>query len=258
MIDVEEKINDLRSSRQALQAVFEGVTDDGEAYLRHLDEEQNRQDFYGALRGHLRNFSECMVLRDFVNNFEDIDLYKRESKKFMELRKSASLLHGEDVDFSRYRGELTKIIDKNIKAEEAELLTQPVDITNPELFDKALESMGSSKTKAEALAAQTKTVIQKLEEKDPEFYRKFSEKITAIIESMRASKLADLEALNQLQVVSQQVLGKDSADLPPEIAFTKGADFLYRNLKSKFDLEEDLYRQAILDYMRDHQAKYSC
>ena len=198
LIDIKEKIGDLQGSRQALKDIFEGVNDDGEAYLRHLDEEQYRQDFYGALSKHLKNFSECMVLRDFVNNFEDIDLYKRESKKFMELRKSASLLHGEDVDFSRYKGELTKIIDKNIKAKEAELLTQPIDITNPELFNRALESMGSNNTKAKALAAQTQTIIQSLKSRDPEFYRKFSEKITAIIESMKASKLADIEALRSV------------------------------------------------------------
>ena len=247
LIDIKEKIGDLQGSRQALQDIFEGVDDDGEAYLRHLDEGQHRQDFYGALSKHLKNFSECMVLRDFVNNFEDIDLYRRESKKFMELRKSASLLHGEDVDFSRYKGELTKIIDKNIKAKEAELLTQPIDITNSELFNRAIESMGSNHTKAKALAAQTQTIIQSLKSRDPEFYRKFSEKITAIIESMKASKLADLEALHQLQIVSKQVLDKDNADLPPEIAATEGADFLYRNLKGSLRLEEDLYQQVILD-----------
>ena len=250
LIDIKEKIGDLQGSRQALKDIFEGVNDDGEAYLRHLDEGQHRQDFYGALSKHLKNFSECMVLRDFVNNFEDIDLYKRESKKFMELRKSASLLHGEDVDFSRYKGELTKIIDKNIKAKEAELLTQPIDITNAELFNRALESMGSNNTKAKALAAQTQTIIQSLKSRDPEFYRKFSEKITAIIESMKASKLADLEALHQLQIVSKQVLDKDNADLPPEIASTEGADFLYRNLKDSLRLEEDLYQQVILDICR--------
>ena len=247
LIDVQEKIDDLHNSRQTLQDIFEGVADDGEAYLRHLDEEQNRQGFYSALREHLKNFSECMVLRDFVNNFDNIDLYRRESKKFMELRKSASLLHGEDVDFSRYKGELTKIIDKNIKAEEAELLTRPVNITDSKLFDQALESMGSNRTKAEAVATQTLTVIQRLDDKDPEFYRKFSEKITAIIESMRASKLADLEALEQLEAVSKQVLDKDNSDLPPKIAGVQGADFLYRNLKDSLKLEEELYQQTILD-----------
>ncbi len=247
LIDVEEKINDLQTSRQALQAIFKDVADDGEAYLRHLDKEQNRQEFYTALREHLKNFSECMVLRDFVNQFEEIDLYRRESKKFMELRKSTSLLYGDDVDFSRYKGELTRIIDENIKAEEAELLTEPVDITNQKLFNKALESMGTNRTKAEALAAQSKTITQKLGDKDPEFYGKFSEKITAILELMRANKLADLEALEQLQVVSRQVLDKDNTDLPPKIAFVRGADFLYRNLKNSLKLEADLYQQVILD-----------
>ena len=43
------------------------------------------------------------------------------------------------------------------------------------------------------------------------------------------------------------MLDKDSADLPSEIAATKGADFLYRNLKDSLRLEEDLYQQVILD-----------
>lgn len=247
LVNTQEKIDELHSSRRNLKDIFKDIKDDREAYLRHLDNDQNRQQFYGALNKYLKDFSECMVLRDFVDQCQEIDLYRRESKNFMELRKSVSLLHGEDVDFGRYKSQLVKIVDKNIKAEEAELLTAPIDITNTELFDKALSGIGDEATRAKALATQTQTVIQKLKDGDPGFYKKFSDKIEDILRAMRDKKLADLEALNQLTILSRQVIDKEDDSLPDKIASTKGADFLYRNLKDQLQLEESLYQKAVLD-----------
>lgn len=247
LIDVNEKINDLEASYGALHDIFNGIESDDEAYLQHLSDDPTRKVFYEALNKFMQEFSECMVLQDFAHEFEQIDTYRRELKKLMELRKTATLMHEEKVDFSRYKNALVKIMDDNIKAEEAELLTEEIKITDKELFDKAIEEIGSDKSKAEAIAAQTKRTITEKLNTDPEFYGKFSKKISEILEDMRAKKLADIEALKQLKFITDEVLNKKDDSLPDIVAKNPGADILYRNLRGNLALDERTYIKTVLD-----------
>jgi len=247
LINVGDKINDLESSYGALHDIFNNVASDDEAFLQHLADDPTRKEFYAALNKFIQEFSECMVLQDFAHEFDDLDLYRKELKNFMELRKTATLLHEERVDFSKYKNALVKIMDDNIKAKEAELLTEEINITDKELFEKALESIGSDKSKAEAIAAQTKRTITEKFATDPEFYGKFSKKISEIIEAMRAKKLADIEALKQLKLISDELLDKRDDSLPEAIARVAGADILYRNLRKDLKLDEASYIKAVLD-----------
>ncbi len=250
LIDVNEKINDLESSYGALHDIFNNVPSDDEAYLQHLEDDPTRKEFYAALNKFIREFGECMVLQDFAHEFDDIDMYRRELKKFMELRKSATLLHDERVDFSKYRNSLVKILDDNIKAEEAELLTEEINITDKELFNRAIENLGSDKSKAEAIAAQTKRTITEKFDTDPEFYSKFSKKIGQILDEMRTKKLADIEALKQLKLISDEVLDKKDSSLPDQIVGSQGSDVLYRNLRELVPLQGEEYIETVLDIYR--------
>jgi type I restriction enzyme, R subunit len=247
LIDVNDKINELESSYGALHDIFNNIPSDDEAYLQHLADDPTRKEFYAALNKFVQEFSECMVLQDFAHEFDDLDMYRRELKKFMELRKSATLLHEERVDFSKYKNALVKIMDENIKAQEAELLTEEINITDKELFERALADMGSDKSKAEAIAAQTKRTITERLDTDPEFYGKFSKKISEILEAMRAKKLADIKALKQLKLISDEVLDKKDDTLPEKLTQIPGADILYRNLKGLLKADEVSYIKAVLD-----------
>ena len=247
LISVNDKINELESSYGALHDIFNNIASDDEAYLQHLADDPTRKEFYAALNKFMQEFSECMNLQNFAGEFDDLDLYRKELKKFMELRKTATLLHEERVDFSRYRNALVKIMDNNIKAQEAELLTEEIDITNKELFEKALEGIGSDKSKAEAIAAQTKRTITEKFASDPEFYGKFSKKISEILDAMRAKKLADIEALKQLKLITDELLSKKDDSLPQAIANVEGADVLYRNLRKDLKIDDASYIKAVLD-----------
>ncbi len=247
LINVNDKINELESSYGALHDIFNNIASDDEAYLQHLADDPTRKEFYAALNKFMQEFSECMNLQNFAGEFDDLDLYRKELKKFMELRKTATLLHEERVDFSKYRNALVKIMDNNIKAQEAELLTEEIDITNKELFEKALEGIGSDKSKAEAIAAQTKRTITEKFATDPEFYGKFSKKISEILDAMRAKKLADIEALKQLKLITDELLNKKDDSLPKAIASVAGADVLYRNLRKDLQIDEASYIKAVLD-----------
>ena len=187
-----------------------------------------------------------MVLQDFVHEFKHLETYRGELKKFMELRKTASVRYADRVDFDKYKQALIKIMDDNIKAEEAELLTKQITVTDREAFEKVVEEMGSDKSKAEAIAAQTQRTITEKLDTDPKFYQKFSDKINDILEEMRKKKLADIEALKQMKLIEDEVLNKKDDSIPEKIKGKIGADIFYRNLQDEFN-EFDLPAEQYVD-----------
>lgn len=252
LIDVSDKVDELENNYFLLHDLFNEIkdSDDDEVYLQFLGDEPTRQNFYKALNAFIKSLNECFVLQEFVHEFQNLDLYKRELKKFMELRKAASLRYAERVNLSDYKQSLVNILDKYVDARGVELLTKQVNITDRKQFEEEIKNLGSDKSKAEAIASQTKRTINEKYDKDPEFYEKFSKKISEILEKMRQGKLEDLEALQQLKTVSTSVINKKDEDLPSKIESNPGSDIFYRNLRSLFvdlNVEENIYITIILD-----------
>jgi len=252
LIDVAEKIQDLEQSYSLVHDLFKEIkgSSDDEVYLQFLSDQPKRETFYKTLNAFIKNLSECFVLQDFVHEFKHLDLYKRELKKFAELRKAASLLYKERVDLSGFKQSLITILDKYVDARGVELLTKQVNITDREQFEEAIETLGSDKSKAEAIAAQTERTITEKMGTDPEFYEKFSKKISEILEKMRQGKLADIEALKQMKLVRDDVVNKKDESLPEKIESQKGSDIFYRNLRPQLEslnLDEDLYISVVID-----------
>ena len=252
LIDVDEKIEELEKNYNNLHDIFKTVKGDDEAYIQHLEEEPKRKEFYDSLNLFLKSFNECMVLQEFVHEFKNLDTYRNELKKFMELRKTVSVRYADRVDFDKYKQALIKIMDDNIKAEEAELLTKQITITDTEAFEKIVEEMGSDKSKAEAIAAQTQRTITEKLDTDPKFYQKFSDKINDILEEMRKKKIADIEALKQMKLIEDEVLNKKDDSIPDKIKGKIGADIFYRNLQdefNEFDLSDEQYIDIIINML---------
>jgi len=250
LIDIGEKIEELETSYSSLHDLFNGVNLDDEAYLQFLTDEPTRKKFYEQLAHFIKVFSECMVLQEFSHEFDHIDTYRTELKKFMSLRKTACLRFAEDIDFTKYKLALIKIMDTNIKAQEAELLTRQISINDKKVFEEALADLGSDKSKAEAIAAQMDRTISEKFQKDPEFYKSFSKKIKKLLEEMRSKKIADIEALRQAKLIKDEILNKQDDSLPAKISLTKGSDIFYRNLLDKFNtygVAQDQFVQIILD-----------
>ncbi|PIR78632.1 MAG: hypothetical protein COU28_00570 [Candidatus Magasanikbacteria bacterium CG10_big_fil_rev_8_21_14_0_10_36_16] len=266
LIDVNEKIKDLEADYSIVHDFFNGVKkDDSEALILKLQDNADREKYYENLNSFVRTFNECMTLQDFSKKFTDIDLYQKELKKFLELRNIASLRYADRTDLHQYKLSLIKILDKYIDASSVELLTEPIDITNTLQFQKAIDTLHTDSAKAEAIAAQTeKTIEEKYQEADPEFYKKFSHKIKKLIEDMHNGKLADAKAVEQLKLLQDKALNKKDDSLPKEISSTPGADVLYRNLHGL--AEKDLLRvvlgirniigkEAIIDWQKNPEIQ---
>lgn len=252
LIDVADKIEELEQSYGLLHDIFKTIkgSSDDEEFLQVLDDAPTREVFYKTLNTFIRNLNECFVLQDFVHEFDSLDMYTRELNKFMELRKTASLKYADRVDLAEYKQSLVNILDKYVDAMGVELLTKQINITDRKQFEEAIESLGSDKSKAEAIAAQTQKTISEKLDSDPEFYERFSKKISEILKKMRDGKLADVAALKQLKLINEDVVNKKDECLPSAIESVKGSDVFYRNLKEdfkKFGVTEDQFIAIVLD-----------
>ena len=255
LIDVADKIYELEQSYSLVHDLFNPIKEasDDEVYLRFLADEPKREIFFKALNKYIKCFSECFVLQDFVHKFKHLDLYQKELKKFIELRKAACLRYADHIDLLEYKQSLINILDKYVDARGVELLTKQINITDRKQFEEAIENLGSDNSKAEAIAAQIEKTIAEKYDTDPEFYDKFSKKISDILRKMKEGKLADVETLKQMKLIRDDVVNKKDDEVPDKIANQKGADVFYRNIKSKvklLNLSEEVYISIILDIFR--------
>ncbi len=256
LIDTNQKIHELEQSFAELDNQFREVKNkkDSESYLEFLGDEfsgeQRRNIFYKGFNNFLKNLDECMSLHDFSEKFKHLDTYKMELKKYAELRKSAQLKFADKRDLSEYKVQLVKILSDYITAEKVEFLTGQININDKEAFANALATLGSDKSKAEAIASQIDRVISEKADSDPEFYSRFSEKIHDILKKMREGKIADIQALKNLKKFYEQVINKEDEYLPEMLKPHKEAGVFYRNLKDKLysiGLDDHRICKVILD-----------
>lgn len=257
LVSVDDKIHELGQSYSEVCDMFRDMADN-HTMIESLRDEPERKKFVGKYNRFRTIYGECVTLRDFVDKIDSgkLQLYKTGLKKFAEIKKTAALQFGDEIDLVQYQRDLEKIMDKYVSAKQAEVLTDQIDITNRDLLKQAIEEMGSAASKAEAIAAQTNRVISQYKKEDEALYAKFSKQLSDIIEAMKAGKLADIEALKQLRIVADEAEKRQDNNLPEVITNKRGADVLYRNARQILGVDDEmLYRQIIVDMTEvAHQA----
>lgn len=267
LIDVKKKIEEFNKLRDKVFDSFRGVEKSDHAYIEHLKNEQARRQFKDEFNELYAVWDECMNLRDFpeILGRDKFNRLQLEMKKFTELKKTAELRYGDKVDFKKYNREIARILDQHVTANEVEVLTDEVKIFDVE-FNAAIDGMGSDKSRAEAIAAQTTRIIGERYESDKAYYAKFSDRIKEILEAMHQAKIEDAEALKQLRIISDEVESKKDNDLPTPIAQISGADVLWRNLRDTVNINDSydevvvglsdvVHDSARVDWYRNNEVK---
>jgi len=252
LFDMKDKIAQLERSYDELFEVFKEIENknDSNEYIELLngeEKEKERKDFYNKFNEFKKNFSEAVVFRDFINQFEHYDMYALDLKKMMNIKRTLAYTNADEVDFSKYKNAITDVLDKYVTAEEVERLTAEINISH--FAQDVSKNLDNDKARAEAMAAQMKKTINDKMESDPEFFKKFSEKIEKIIADMHAKKMKDLDAFGELQDVEKEMNAKTDNSLPTEIVNIHNAGLFYRNLKADFQAYEvsgDNYEKAIV------------
>ena len=106
-------------------------------------------------------------------------------------------------------------------------ITEPVDITDSENFEKELEKIESKRGKADTIRTRiTRTISQKAKS-DPAYYKKFSQRIEETIEEYRNRRISDSEYLEKMHNIREYfVKGNSGINYPSNIT-TENARAFY-------------------------------
>lgn len=259
LLDTDSQINLLNSIYDRLHATFKDIKDKQNTndYVEYLKKnEKVREDFYGDVNKFIKQFSVCYSLYDFHSKMDTDKLleYKKDLKRFVEIKKTTQLSLAEKVDFSKYKDQIMKLLDKYVTAKDVEILSKEISLSDMREFNQYIEDDKnglSDKSKADAILAQTKKVIKERYEQDEAFYGKFSELIDKILQELKQAKKEDLAALLvQAKECQKSVADYEDSDIPEKLRKNKIYHPFYRNIRKFFKSDENDYSQIIEDIVQ--------
>jgi type I restriction enzyme R subunit len=228
---IDTEIDNMLQAYDDLKNVFKDIKnkDDLEEYEVYLADDEIRKDFYnklcrfGSLLG--------LILPS------DRGYYKVGKEKIIELRKSLAFYqklratvkrrYSETIDHKEYEAKMQKLLDNYVVAKEMMRITEPVDITDTDKFDKELEKMTSDRGKADTIRTRlTRTITEKAKE-DPAYYKKFSVRIEETIDAYRNKRISDSEYLEKMQDIKEDFRKGNSGIAYPSNITTENARAFY-------------------------------
>ena len=270
LLNTSEQIAVLEQLYQNLHATFADIKDvqNTDAYVNKLLDENNKdlkKEFYENVNNFIRTFSSCASLYDFYEKFDEEKLqrYKKDLKRFVEIKKISQLTEGEKVDFSKYKDQLKKLLDKYVTANDVEILSQEINLADMHEFNQFIEDEAnglSKRSQAKAIAAQTSKVIRERYKQDEVFYKKFSDRIRALLDDLKAAKADDVASLfNQIKQIQDQVENYEDSDIPESLRANKATHPFFRNawdIVSETGLSQDEFADIvayIVKVIKDHK-----
>jgi type I restriction enzyme, R subunit len=248
---IDSQIEDLHKSFSDLITIFESIKNknDVEEYEIFLENKEIRDKFYdnlctfGSLFGLIMQSDKAY----YKVGKETINKYKNTLKFYQTLRRTVKIRYSESIDHQEYEIKMQKLMDNYVSANEVIRITNPVDVTNTEDFEKELDRIESKRGKADAIRTRLSKTITQKEKEDPAYYKKFSERIEETIEEYRNRRISDSEYLDKMQKIREDFLNGNSGIIYPEnITEEKSRAFygvIYDTLFSK--LREDSSLEGI-------------
>jgi len=219
---IKTEIEKLGQRHSELWDVFRGVTNtaDEEALEQHLADEARRDEFYDRLNTFSRTLAIALSSHEFANdtaNRRRIGGYRNDLRRFENLRRAVRTRYQDAVDYGQYRKRIEKLLDTYVVADDVRPITDLVNIFDENAFNATIASEASAASRADTIAHATKRVIDERWEEDPTSYKRFSELIRQAIEDFRAKRISDLEYLNRVRYIRDQMVRRDTADLPEPV-----------------------------------------
>ncbi|MDM5250096.1 type I restriction endonuclease subunit R [Lysinibacillus sp. G4S2] len=217
--DIITVIGELRQHHSELWDIFAPIRNksDVEEYEVLLEDEELRNDFYDTLSKFGRNLAIALESESIYNTLQPDELgkYKKDLKFFQELRKSVKLRYSDTIDYKEYEAKMQKLMDQYISAEQIIRITNPVDILNERAFEEEIERLGSKRAKADAIRTRlTKSVSAKWDE-NPAYYKKFSERIQAVIDEYKEKRISEADYLNSMNKLLKEFRQGESKEAYP-------------------------------------------
>ncbi len=204
---IDTEINNMFKAYEELKELFKDIKNknDLEEYEVLLEDEKIRKDFYnklckfGSMLGIILPSDQAY----YRIGREKISELRKAISFYQKLRATLKLRYSETIDHKEYEAKMQKLLDNYVVAKEMMRITEPVDITDAENFDKELEKMGTDRGKADTIRTRLTRTISEKSKEDPAYYKKFSTRIEETIEEYRNRRITDSEYLQKMQDIKE-------------------------------------------------------
>ena len=204
---IDTEINNMFEAYKKLKEIFKDIKNknDLEEYEVLLEDEKIRKDFYdklckfGSMLGIILPSDQAY----YKVGKEKISELRKALAFYQKLRATVKLRYSETIDHKEYEAKMQKLLDNYVVAKEMMRITEPVDITDAENFDKELEKMGTDRGKADSIRTRLTRTISEKSKEDPAYYKKFSTRIEETIEAYRNRRITDSEYLQKMQDIKE-------------------------------------------------------
>lgn len=221
LTNIREEINKLPQCHAALWGLFKPVKNrqDEEEYEQLLFNEKLRDDFYEYLAQYAKTLALALSSENFVTETppDQINQYKQDLKRFQNLKAAVKLRYTDSVDYRDLEPKIRKLLDTHISANEVIQLTDSFNIFDSEALKTATEQQKTIASQADMIASATKRTITENMDKDPAFYKKFSELIQKAIDDFRAKRISEAEYLSKAKEIENAVVNRQDEQQPEEL-----------------------------------------
>ena len=228
---IDTEINNMFESYEKLKEIFKDIKNknDLEEYEVLLEDEKIRKDFYdklckfGSMLGIILPSDQAY----YKVGKEKISELRKALAFYQKLRATVKLRYSESIDHKEYEAKMQKLLDNYVVAKEMMRITEPVDITDAENFDKELEKMGTDRGKADTIRTRLTRTISEKSKEDPAYYKKFSTRIEETIEAYRNRRITDSEYLQKMQDIKEDFRKGNSGIVYPSNITTENSRAFY-------------------------------
>ena len=228
---IDTEINNMFEAYEKLKEIFKDIKNknDLEEYEVLLEDEKIRKDFYdklckfGSMLGIILPSDQAY----YKVAKEKISELRKALAFYQKLRATVKLRYSETIDHKEYEAKMQKLLDNYVVAKEMMRITEPVDITDAENFDKALEKMGTDRGKADTIRTRLTRTISEKSKEDPAYYKKFSTRIEETIEAYRNRRITDSEYLQKMQDIKEDFRKGNSGIVYPSNITTENSRAFY-------------------------------
>lgn len=228
---IDTEINNMFEAYEKLKEIFKDIKNknDLEEYEVLLEDEKIRKDFYdklckfGSMLGIILPSDQAY----YKVGKEKISELRKALAFYQKLRATVKLRYSETIDHKEYEAKMQKLLDNYVVAKEMMRITEPVDITDAENFDKELEKMGTDRGKADTIRTRLTRTISEKSKEDPAYYKKFSTRIEETIEAYMNRRITDSEYLQKMQDIKEDFRKGNSGIVYPSNITTENSRAFY-------------------------------
>lgn len=137
---------------------------------------------------------------------------------FSKVRRSVKIRYCDAIDNREYEPLMQNLLDTHLSVAGLKQITSPIDILNKDDFERELESLGSARSKADAITSKlTKSISAKYQE-NPAYYDSFSKRIKTALEQYKEKVITEAEYLAKMRAIMEDYhAGKSTIAYPESI-----------------------------------------